>query len=478
MYQWDVLNGTYRVHVEATGYEPKNSYAVTVPPAVTDLHVGLVRVPNANYSIFKSVIDPDPTGNCIINKAGDKVPYRIVVKNEGEVNLTNVMVSDTLISPLPDPTGDNTDPGVLNAGEIWTYDAVYTLTSEDVVNGSINNNATVTCDQITKKTSSVNTPVDQNAELSIYKSLTGIDEAGDRIINEIGDIIQYQVAIKNNGNIDLTDVLVSDLMVDLTIRTGDRADSGVLNPGETWVYAGNYTVSQEDMDRVETGNVFIENTATVSCSQLSYGISRLELPIIYIPPDPPNVLTPESGNSTGKPIANFSTNVSSGYAPLSVRFTDKSQNAETWSWDFNNDGSIDSTDTNPVYTYFTQGTYTVNLTVSNVNGSVSKIASIKVLQAASSGSGGNNDVSGGGESEGKAVIVRNDANSSTANTAAAANVSPTENNNGQSSTPANVEPTPVQTSTGTPAKESKKTPGFEPLCGIIGLLVVYLYRRR
>ena len=45
MYQWDVLNGTYRVHVEATGYEPKNSYAVTVPPAVTDLHVGLIRVP-------------------------------------------------------------------------------------------------------------------------------------------------------------------------------------------------------------------------------------------------------------------------------------------------------------------------------------------------------------------------------------------------------------------------------------------------
>ena len=72
-------------------------------------------------------------------------------------------------------------------------------------------------------------------------------------------------------------------------------------------------------------------------------------------------------------------------------------------------------------------------------------------------------------------------NSSTANTAAAANVTPTETNTsnvGQSSTPANAEPTPVQTATGTPAKESKKTPGFELLCGITGLLAVFLYRRR
>ncbi len=291
----------------------------------------------------------------------------------------------------------------MNTGEIWIYDAIYTLTSEDVENGSINNNATVTCDQLPEKSSSVNTPVDQNAELSIYKSVTGIDEAGDNIINEVGDVINYQVAVKNNGNINLTGVLVSDPMVNLTKRTGDHADSGVLNPGETWVYAGNYTVTQEDIDRAKVGNVSIENTATVSCNQLSNESSSLVLPIIYIPHEPPNALTPESENSTGLPVANFSTNVTSGNAPLSVQFTDLSQNAISRSWDFNNDGFIDSTDTNPVYTYFTQGTYTVNLTVSNANGSISKIASIKVLQTTSSGSGGNSDVAveEDGDSEGK-----------------------------------------------------------------------------
>lgn len=42
IYQWDVIPGLYRVHVEAYGYEPKNSDDVTIPPAVYNLNIGLV----------------------------------------------------------------------------------------------------------------------------------------------------------------------------------------------------------------------------------------------------------------------------------------------------------------------------------------------------------------------------------------------------------------------------------------------------
>ncbi len=79
------------------------------------------------------------------------------------------------------------------------------------------------------------------------------------------------------------------------------------------------------------------------------------------------------------PVANFSTNVTEGYAPLSVQFTDLSQNAVSWNWDFENDGISDSTDENPVYVYATPGTYTVNLTSSNENGTDSKLSAITVL---------------------------------------------------------------------------------------------------
>jgi hypothetical protein len=43
-FQWDVLPGIYRVHVEAAGYDAADSIVVSVPPPVTDLQIGLTRV--------------------------------------------------------------------------------------------------------------------------------------------------------------------------------------------------------------------------------------------------------------------------------------------------------------------------------------------------------------------------------------------------------------------------------------------------
>ena len=49
IYQWGVLSGYYRVHVEAPGYEPANSSIVSIPPPVTDLHVGLKHIYDPNF---------------------------------------------------------------------------------------------------------------------------------------------------------------------------------------------------------------------------------------------------------------------------------------------------------------------------------------------------------------------------------------------------------------------------------------------
>jgi PKD repeat protein len=69
------------------------------------------------------------------------------------------------------------------------------------------------------------------------------------------------------------------------------------------------------------------------------------------------------------PTAAFTADVTSGVAPLTVHFTDQSTGSPTsWAWDFNNDGTVDSTSQNPTYTYTTPGSYTVKLTVSNTGG--------------------------------------------------------------------------------------------------------------
>jgi PKD repeat protein len=78
------------------------------------------------------------------------------------------------------------------------------------------------------------------------------------------------------------------------------------------------------------------------------------------------------------PVADFSANPTSGTVPMTVQFTDHSTGTKplTYSWDFNNDGIIDSTEQNPTYTYNTSGIYTVKLTVTNTAGNSTKSINI------------------------------------------------------------------------------------------------------
>ena len=74
------------------------------------------------------------------------------------------------------------------------------------------------------------------------------------------------------------------------------------------------------------------------------------------------------------PVAAFSGTPLSGNAPLSVKFTDASTGSITSrSWDFTNDGIVDSTEQSPTFVYTAAGTYTVNLTVSGPGGKDSEI---------------------------------------------------------------------------------------------------------
>ena len=71
--------------------------------------------------------------------------------------------------------------------------------------------------------------------------------------------------------------------------------------------------------------------------------------------------------STMVPVTGFSSNVSSGTAPLAVTFSDISTNTPTsWNWSFG-DGTF-STANDPEKTYASTGNFTVNLTTANAAG--------------------------------------------------------------------------------------------------------------
>lgn len=78
------------------------------------------------------------------------------------------------------------------------------------------------------------------------------------------------------------------------------------------------------------------------------------------------------------PEAIFTSNVTVGYAPLTIEFTDFSENASSLSWSF---GDLNTSNSSaPFHTFLNEGTYKVTLNVTNDNGSDSKYVNINVLK--------------------------------------------------------------------------------------------------
>jgi len=78
------------------------------------------------------------------------------------------------------------------------------------------------------------------------------------------------------------------------------------------------------------------------------------------------------------PVAAFTPDVTAGCAPLSVTFTNQSQNAGAFTWNFGDGGK--STDANPVHTYNTTGTYTISLAVSAMNKCFDTLVKTNMIQ--------------------------------------------------------------------------------------------------
>ncbi|MFA4859759.1 DUF2341 domain-containing protein [Methanoregula sp.] len=73
------------------------------------------------------------------------------------------------------------------------------------------------------------------------------------------------------------------------------------------------------------------------------------------------------------PVASFTSASTAGTAPFTVVFTDTSTNSPTsWLWDFGDSDATNATVQNPVHTYASAGTYTVDLTATNAAGSNSQ----------------------------------------------------------------------------------------------------------
>ncbi|MGO4868989.1 DUF7507 domain-containing protein, partial [Flavobacterium sp. W21_SRS_FM7] len=212
-----------------------------------------------SISILKdgTYVDNDKNG---ITNVGDIILYNFVVKNTGNVNLTNITITDNNAIVTGGPIAN------LNVGAVdsTTFTAVHILTQDDINAGYVYNLATVTgstpngnnvtatstdptpcttCPIIPECQTCTITELAQNPAIEVNK--TAVTEN----YSAAGDVINYTIQVKNTGNVILYQIVVTDPL------TGLNANIASLNPGSTENFTQTYTVTQGDITNGSVTNI-------------------------------------------------------------------------------------------------------------------------------------------------------------------------------------------------------------------------------
>ena len=241
----DILAGSITNVATAEGTDPDEDPVdqegeETVPTDSADSHLTIHKATTS---------DPGEDG---VYDLGDTITYEIIAANDGNVTLNNVVVTDEL-------TGDEWIIETLAPGASETFEAEYVVTEEDIHNGSVVNEATATAEG-PEEEEPVITPGEtedetnpENPSLTVDKSI--VEEKDEY---EIGDVIEYEITVANNGNVTQNDVRVTDLLQaagDIVITGVEGADGEIdgaivtldsLAPGESATIHCEYTVLKED----------------------------------------------------------------------------------------------------------------------------------------------------------------------------------------------------------------------------------------
>ncbi len=312
-YAWDFGDGT----VDSTIKDPSHEY--TMAGTYT------VNLTVANAAGIDSEIKPD---FITVNPPPDTTAPASVT------NLTNTTFSQTLI------TWTWTDPADSDFEKVMVYlDGVW---KQNVTKGVQSWTATglFPDTEYTIGTRTVDTTGNMNATMvtDVARTAAVPDITAPASVTNLANTTFAQTSITWTWT-DPADSDFEKVMVYLDGVWKQNVTKGV----QSWTATGlspdtEYTIGTKTVDT--TGNM---NATMVS--------------------DPARTAPAES------PHAQFTASPRDGPAPLAVQFTDQSTGSiSNRSWDFTNDGIVDSTIANPVFTYSNPGTYTVNLTVMGPGG--------------------------------------------------------------------------------------------------------------
>ncbi len=233
-----------------------------------------VTVPAVNdpgLTVVKSVAaGPDPA------TAGDTITYGILATNSGDTTLNGVMIEDPLLASLSCFIGtDNTGTPVTGTTALAPNATLYCEGDYEVTQDDIDAQErlnTATASGTTPAGASVNASGSTSVNLDpavptveVTKALSASEP--DSAYSIVGQEIEFEVTVRNTGNITLNSTTVTDDLV-----PGETCNVGELAPGEEDTSCTfTYLVTQEDIDRGE-----LTNTATAVSVPASDPTSTIE----------------------------------------------------------------------------------------------------------------------------------------------------------------------------------------------------------
>jgi uncharacterized repeat protein (TIGR01451 family) len=252
-----------------------------------------VFTPQPDIGILKETNGTDD--QCLNILTGESVTWTYTVENNGNLVLSNVVVTDDNGTPLDTSddfnatyvSGDTNLDGKLGTTETWIFSA-----SGTAQEGEYHNIATVVGDWTFGAGSGTVTSFEEDCyvgvtpSIAILKTTNGTDNLCPVVA--VGETVTWAYSVTNTGDIGLTNVVVTDnngtlldnsddfnpdavLGADLIHNIGDVNNDDVLDLTETWQYTASGTAVEGHYDNIATvtGDATddYQNSTTVNASE-------------------------------------------------------------------------------------------------------------------------------------------------------------------------------------------------------------------
>jgi LPXTG-site transpeptidase (sortase) family protein len=200
---------------------------------------------NARLEVFKEIISNGPYIE------GSTITYDISAKNTGDQTLNNVSIIDLPVVPS-DPdyaitlgTCTPTQPAILQPGEILSCPATHVVTAKNMTDGGFSNTAQAASDETDPVTATA-TVILKTPSIQLSKVGT-LADANSNGLADAGEIINYVFTITNNGQVTLTNIILTDIIGGITISGGPLLTIAPAAVDNT-TFSGTYTLKQSDID--------------------------------------------------------------------------------------------------------------------------------------------------------------------------------------------------------------------------------------